>query len=349
MGGLSTRATRWLTVVPIVVIGCGKFPESPPHAVVTPSSQRAVANPKSNRAHAEFRVENCGGSNLVLGAASQSCRCSVTSVEPKVIPPGGSGTISVDGAIAPLMEKVVSLTVESNSQPKPTLSLQVILVGTTIPPLVASVPPSVSFGIVAAKSGLRREAFEIQTLEGHEKDSWLGKIVPSQAGLCVSLIDVREVRTLGDACVRAYRYEVMISSDTAPLGELSNQLSIYERSGDGRLLATIPVHAFVRRAVYAAPAHVQLVQTGDQPISATVTLACVDPKFSLECECVSWPSDVDVRLVERNSRRSVYRVISHPAASATQLPSLVFRTNHPDAGRVEVPISLRHPIAGAPR
>ncbi len=326
----------------LATLGCSPSLGRPPVAVITPIRQRAVAEPVSNQARAVFRVTNHGGRDLILGRARSSCSCSVASIEPNVIPPGMSGTVTVEGTIKPLAEKLVSVAIDSNTEPNGLLSFVVLLVGAKTTPLLLETPPALGFGIVAASSESPRETFEVRTLETRGSPPWLTEVVPSTLALGVKQVDIHEVDSPEDAIVRIYRYEASFPAETISPGEYSDVLAIYSGTDDNRAIAEIPVSASVRPAVFAAPARVRLLKISDQQdASGILMLECLDPDLALLCETVFTPAGIDVLLLDRRQSRSIYRVTARSDEPIEQPATLAFQTNHRDVPRVEVEVS--HP------
>jgi len=72
----------------------------------------------------DIPVQNLGSGDLIIEAVSTSCGCTTASIEPEVIPPGGTGTLTVrydsglhgPDEVGPVMRQVF---IASNDPSKP--------------------------------------------------------------------------------------------------------------------------------------------------------------------------------------------------------------------------------------
>ena len=248
----------------------------------------------------------------------------------------------VEGTIKPMAEKDVTVVIATNAEPGDMPPLHLTLVGARTAPLLLETPPALSFGIVPAGGGQPSETFEILTLEETDKPPWIGEIVPSTLALDVKLVGMNEADSPEGTLIRSYRYEVRVPSVPLPPGDYSDVLAIYRKpSSEGRPLAEVPVSLSVRSAVYAAPARVRLLKApGHRDPTGILLLQCVDPDVSLECEPAQVPPGIEAVLLERSRARSTYRLTARAGPPIEGPATITFRTNHPDAPRIDAIVDL---------
>lgn len=89
--------------------------------------------------HATFEVTNVGGAPVRILEAKSSCGCATPDVHPTTIPPGGAGVVEVKAAPRGIGERIVSVTLRTDSVASPEVVLRMRVVGNRRPPYLSSV------------------------------------------------------------------------------------------------------------------------------------------------------------------------------------------------------------------
>lgn len=92
--------------------------------------------PVARHAVGDFAIKNVGGRPVKILAAQSSCGCAEPRVSPSVIPPGGSGTVSVQALSLPIGEKVATITLQTDAEASPELVLRLRIRGGRRPPFL---------------------------------------------------------------------------------------------------------------------------------------------------------------------------------------------------------------------
>lgn len=149
--------------LPVACLVVWKSQDGPPAGIVTPASQRVVASPNQGKIIATYRVTNRGRRDLVLGDVRTTCGCSVASVQPKILKPGRSGTITIKGDPPRVGSKTVFAHIATNAPPPGELTIKLTMIGTAPIPYVAVSSGPVRFGIIRSDSP--PETIRIETRE----------------------------------------------------------------------------------------------------------------------------------------------------------------------------------------
>ena len=114
-------------------------------------------------AKVRFPIKNVGGKQVRIVSMSSGCGCAVPKIEPKVIEPGKTGYVEVEAASPLIGEKLVTITLETDSAKTPILPLQLRLVGGGSPPFLLSAEGDLSYHEDIARSKPRQ--IEVLTIE----------------------------------------------------------------------------------------------------------------------------------------------------------------------------------------
>jgi hypothetical protein len=195
------------TVASIGLLACSiMLAGGPPIGVVSPPRLRVVAESKFKKIVATYRVTNKGGRDLVLGEAETSCGCTVASISPKVVRPGGYAEVTVEGSSTDAGEKDVFVRIRSNGRPQSELLFQLTMVGPGQPPYVAYGTEAVAFGIV--HDDLTTQEFQVITREKAGDVPWISGVRSTLTGLAITGGMASE-HALGDVVSRHYQFNTL--------------------------------------------------------------------------------------------------------------------------------------------
>lgn len=320
-----------------------------PLAEVDPAAQRLVAdNATDGKVRAEYRVTNRGGGDLVLGEATTSCGCSVASIAPRVVGPGRTALIRVEGSPPGAGEKDVFIRVACNAGPQRELTLKLTMVGVSRPPYVASNSTAAGFGEVRPLDAGSKQPVFVETREVKGREPWLHAVESTLGGLSVRGGKVRELDFGGDVVYRRYEYSAELAQVPGP-GRFAGELLFKAREPGAAPILRIPVHGLVRPPVYAAPSGLfASFDPGATPPRLKVRLAANEPGFNLSAEPTPESSAfLDVRkAADPGETGLVFDVGLRDRAGGTVATTLVFRTNHSGSPEVRVPIMFRRSSGG---
>ncbi len=311
-----------------------------PIAIVSPMSQKVVTKPHSSRVTALYRITNAGGRDLVLGEASTTCGCSVASIQPKVLKSGEQGLIRVEGTAPNVGEKTVTISITTNAITQKPVEFQLTMVGSTKIPYVRQSSGSIRLGFI--RPAQEPEKVWIETVENSGEKPWIRAASSPSPLLDVDGGLVKERPYSRGAVIRSYKYEARLSRMPA-LGEVCAEVIF--RGAEADPILRLPVSGIVRPAAFASPAALfASCKPGDGPPKFSLLLLCDDTEFSLEAEVEgAVPDGIDVRRAPMSNGRVAFDIASRKLPEATITSTLAFKTNHPTAPRVKVPLTIRVP------
>ena len=100
---------------------------------------------KPDEADATFVVENVGDTSVRILEVETSCGCAKPKIEPTTIAPGKSGTVEVQATPLQIGEKMVSITLHTDSTLSPTIILSLRIIGSRLPPFMGQAKGELSF------------------------------------------------------------------------------------------------------------------------------------------------------------------------------------------------------------
>lgn len=114
--------------------------DTPALPYVLAAEKRVEVDSKTSKAVVVYEVMNRGDYDLVFQKTISSCGCSVASIEPGIVKPGHTATISVQASVPAAGERNVAITVFTNSPLTPHFELKLTLVGQAEVPFIAKAP-----------------------------------------------------------------------------------------------------------------------------------------------------------------------------------------------------------------
>lgn len=311
-----------------------------PVAVVTPVSQRIVATPGAGPVRATFRVLNRGSRDLVLGEVETSCGCSEADVQPRVIAPGGYGTISVAGDPPSAGEVAVQIRVGTNDASQSELVLQLTMVGSRPVPFVAFDTGPIRFGVVRAVPV--SEAMDLETRQRAGQPPWLVRPSSSLPGLVIGGGPVEETPLGGGVVRRRYHYQAELVERPNP-GDFVGEVAFADERGEPGPAYRLRVQGHVNAPAFASPAALFASFTrGDEPPSLVVGIVSDDPSFDLRADYdPTTTPEIQVRRTTLAQGRVTFEVKPRAGCEESLVRTLCFTTNHPDTPVVRIPLSFR--------
>jgi hypothetical protein len=315
----------------------------PPVAVATPSHRRVVAKRGEKAVVVSYQVQNRGRSDLILGEPSTTCNCTGVSIAPKRLKPGQSAQVSATGRPPGSGGTEVLIRIPTNAA-EPELTLRLTLVGPSSPPYLAYESTAVRFGVI--RTSTAEDRFFVETRERQDQPPWLSipeSTVPDltvQGGLTVE-------RDMGGGVLfRRYDYTARLTRRPEP-GELTGEILIMARDSGDEPIHRIPVHGIARAPVYAVPPSLfASLAPGEAPPPIEVAIVADDPDLRLDAgpderETDHWI----IRETDRQDGRVHFEVTIRGPLSDSLSTMLVFKTDHPDAPSVAVPLMVHRSTA----
>jgi hypothetical protein len=304
-----------------------------------PREQRLIGTSDGRKGIAIYRVSNDGDRDLVISQARTTCGCSVASIEPKVVRPGGSATVTVEASPPQAGEKRVEIVIETNARPADELVLSLILVGNTPPPFVVSSSEAVQFGELASVP--EPESIRIQTRELAGKQPWLGDVVSSTPAVDVDLTDLAEIPLDGGVVARQYTFEVRLTKLPEP-GPLSEVISFQDHEAPGPSVFQLPVLGNVPPPLYASPKVLYATcERGSVPPDLRVTIRSKDGLARGNAPVIDEAAPFVVEVEATADTFARYRIRFSQPIEQSYETTLRFRPSSGSAEPIEVPVSLR--------
>lgn len=337
---------RWLALVFAAVAIPGSYlawgrSRSPALIVVSVQTQEVVARQGESEVKVEYTIRNNGGSDLILGTPTTTCGCSVASIEPKVVPPGGSATVKVVGTPPPVGRKAVTILIPTNLVAAPEISLGLEMVGAARPPYAAFYPPTIALGQIRTAGTATR--FKLTTREKADAERWVVRATASDPTLRLESVtkDLQRDTDFGDGVAsRDYLFNVIIRN-VPPTGAYRTEISFWSNASDREPVLKIPVHGHVKAAVYASPSGLfAAIPDGGPSPTIRCMIRADDPGLVLQVEP---PTEANL-IIEREEARGaivVFRITPRPSADGAWPKHLTFRTNHPEVPTLSVPLTLK--------
>ena len=323
------------------VVGALIYRRVPPRGVVSPPMRRVVAESKSSKILATYSIKNEGGRDLVIGKVESTCGCTVASISPMVVKPGGSATVTLEGSPTDAGEKDVMVRIETNGRPEGELTLRLTMVGAGQPPYVAYGSEAVPFGIV--REPVTSEEFQIITREKADGDPWIGAVKSTLPGLSISGGLEKEVPS-GDVISRYYRYKAELKRPSGP-GEFSGEVLFLAGDGPAAPVYRIPVRGAVRNAVFSMPSSLYAsVAPKSEQVRLHLTIGSDESSYDLEVvPATENAAIVTTRRLSKTPGRVAFEIAPCGSLSKSVTTILKFETNHPKAPTILVPIVIRLP------
>ena len=313
---------------------------NPPRVSIDSDTRRLVAH-SSDPVRATYAITNRGGRDLILGEISSTCGCTSATVDRKVIPPGSSAVVSVEGRPPSFGEQLVSIQIGTNEPPPGLLKLRLVMVGSMPLPLLASPSVDVAFGVFLS-GVIPPDASIILDIMENRQDA------PAIDSVDCSLDFARAGGGLSEElpgptsgiAIRRYRFQVSLTRPPG-LGEFSGELTF--RGPDARKLSSlkVPVHGFVREPVAAVPSPL-IFQANSSGVAPPLRLSVIAAESStpLVVECLEVDPCLSIRTVQQSDGRATFEVIMTKMPARSPLKPLVFRTSHPNAPTLSVPVQV---------
>lgn len=221
-----------------------------PRAVATPLVQQVVGAPAGGKQVAAFRLENRGGRDLVVLDTRTTCGCSSVTIEPTTIAPGGSSSVRVEAEPPASGERLVRVTIVTNSEPEAEVVLSLNLIGRREPPFVVASSGPVRFGEMATVPG--PEAAWVETRELAGSHPWVQRLTCSVPGVSAERTNLAEVLIPGGVVARRYSIEVRLA-ELPGRGAFREVVTFHEGSQPGPPIFELPVLGQALPPVYASP------------------------------------------------------------------------------------------------
>ncbi len=310
-----------------------------PVASVVKIAQRIEGKGGGSPVAARYEIVNRGRTDLVLGAISTSCGCSVASVEPRVIRPGQRGRVEVRATPPGAGEREVTIAVATNDPERPELALRLTLVGVASVPYVSKYSGPVRFGDLSAAANL--ESFFVETRELQSDPPWIAVARSSSAALATEG-GMESEHNMDDSIVlRRYRWSAKFA-ELPPPGDWSGEIQLLGRGENPAPIHRFPVFATLNPPVFSTPAALYIVRGSDGNLRpATLTLRADDDGPTLEVEPIDVPPSIRLSTTWNKAQRIVYRVEYRPDQADRSKKALVFRTNSADCPTVRVPVVVQ--------
>jgi hypothetical protein len=205
-------------------------------------------------AEAEFVLRNAGEAPIEILSVASGCGCAVPKVEPTHLEPGASTTVKVAANPPPVGERIVAITVHTNSPLTPDVPLHLRMVGSRRPPFLLSVLGDLAYR-EADISGTPREVVA-RTIETGPCEA-TPHLDSDLDFLSFRLIEVKEEPYLDPGTtLRTYRFEVSLTGPP-PARTFSGTVRVHD-PWDQSLIKTIPAYRQEAPPVRVIPTHLSI-------------------------------------------------------------------------------------------
>lgn len=233
----------------------------------------------------EFEVKNVGGSPVLIESVESTCGCAKPRVEPNRVPPGGVAKILVVASPTAVEDRVVQITLHTDSIATPTVPLSLYLSTNRKPPYINRVFGDLTFSGSTSEENVRHvfvEAVEPKEAAGSPR-------VELDLGfLRAELVDVAVKRdlTASNTVLRTYRYKVAFAGPP-PDYDCFGQASVVDPRNLGQRFF-MPINVTLPKPIRIAPARLVLnMDEGLDPSDGEtfmVTTREADASLEIEAE-----------------------------------------------------------------
>jgi len=307
-----------------------------------PSLSWRVPEPGStDPAAAHYVLRNEGGAPVHVRSARSSCGCSTPRVHPEVIEPGGSAAVDVEATAPDIGERLVHITLETDSARSPEVRLELRLIGGRKPPYLESLRGDLTYFDVRFE-GTEREvqAFTVES-------DGAGRTPVARVDL--PFLEVRpdgafDMPAEGGFVKRRHRFQVRFASEP-PVGDFTGELSVADPWNPSRV-ERLSIHGKRRPAVEVYPSRIVLRLDGppDEEAKASFTVRTPAQEPELTVEVAGAASEflrVERRRTDLGEGLARFDLLAkHPGPSAPSEAELVVRRGSGQLGAV-IPVLIK--------
>jgi hypothetical protein len=263
-----------------------------------------------------------------------------------VIPPGESGTVTIEATVHPGDERSLEMIVKTDGEAEGTLPFRLTVVGKAPIPHVAWHSPVVQFGEIEGEA--RSASITINTRERLGSDPWIRDASTGVDGLSISGGFVEDRASGVGIVYRTYHYELTFDEPPPP-GKVAGRVSFRNGYGEPVMMQEIPILGVVRPPVSAVPpALFASLEPDTEPTTLLISLArtSLGGPFRARAEEVGEGIVVDEVGEDRGQPTFAVRAVD---AGQERRGRLIFWTDVEGAERIEVPYVFRVRSEGANR
>jgi hypothetical protein len=285
----------------------------------------------------EFRLENRGDADLVIGELKPGCAaCTRATVEPKVIPPGGRATLTFHlnlTGFRGLIRKNVYVFSNDPATPR----LEVSLTGTVVSEIMLT-PESLSFAAIPHGGSVTGRVEVVCTSTNRMV---LTRAVPSDPFLSATVTALEEgTRYLVEVVARG---EVPASAGKPKPGALAHRLEGHlVLHLDHPTLTAMPlvVRGYLREKVFVTPPMVAVVPDMG-PDVARVLMLSHEAKPDFAVTAVTWPEGgVDFEWQPLDPTRGRLTLRKFSTSPTLNGGEVILRTNMPGKEELRLPLRI---------
>ncbi len=299
---------------------------------------------KSDEAEAKFVLGNVGGTSVRILKVETSCGCATPKIEPTTIAPGKNGTVEVQAAPLQSGEKMVSITLHTDSSLSPTVVLSLRIIGSRLPPFMGQAKGELSFLGDDSATEVRKIFADTVELKGSPPTSPIVKNELPFLEISHPVLEADEPYTTPDTVHRRYVYEAKLASEV-PSGSFSGDVFVID-PWDSNHVELIRVHGEALPPLRVFPSRailrVEKAQGGEGPVAKFMILSKT-PALDLVVESEGnedSPFSVGRLMTTEEGRRTSFSVSLKPGLARSGIFNLVVhRPSSKD--RVIVPIAVR--------
>ena len=299
---------------------------------------------KSDEAQAKFVLGNVGGTSVRILKVETSCGCATPKIEPTTIAPGKNGTVEIQAAPLQIGEKMVSITLHTDSLLSPTVVLSLRIIGSRLPPFMGQANGELSFLGDDSAQDVRTISVDTVELAGSKPTPPIVKNTLPFLKISDPVVKVDEPYTTPDSVHRKYLYEATLNSEV-PSGVFSGEFFVVD-PWDSNHMERVVLHGETLPPLRIVPSRailqVEKAREGKKPFAKFMILSKTPTSDMIVASEIKKESPLDIgRLImEDGGKRGAFSVTLKPGPARAGIYNiLVGRFSSPD--RIVVPIAVR--------
>lgn len=208
-----------------------------------------------------FVLENRGGQPVRVLSVRSGCGCTTPRVEPTLIRPGETCRVEVEAKVPHLGEKIVPITLVTDSPKAQYVDLQLRLLGSHQPPFLLTVEGDLHFLDKLDRTSTRE--ITVRTVE-KEPSARAPRVFSDLSFLKIDLVSVDdEPYVVPGTTLRTHIYRVSITHEPPP-GTVNGSVTAVSPWEPSHILS-VPVFARNSRQLRVTPAHIVIEREPSNP------------------------------------------------------------------------------------
>ena len=296
-----------------------------------------------NEAQGRFELENVGGSPVHILEVQTSCGCATPEVQPTTIAPGKTGTVVVRAVPLHIGERMVSITLNTDSPSSPKVVLQLRIVGSRRAPFMGRAYGELNYLVGSSMSEGRKIFADAIESSGSIPSPPIARTEMPFLEISNPTLESEAPHTLPGTIRRRYVYEVTLASKV-PSGRFVGEVTVTD-PWDTDHVERVRVHGEYLPPIRAVPSR-SVIRVGagrrDGEPTAKITILSTSSAPDLAAELErnqETPLIIDRLKMTKDGRLGIFTVSLKPGATRAGIYNvLVGRPSSSE--RIIVPVAV---------